>query len=255
MISGQDCFAVWAPDDVFWSQWAKPVVFANAAILVKEPEPTVPTLDSALLPGSFDPVAIVVDLPGPQAVLVGLALAERGFRPVPMFNGTSGPMAVVPVEPIEHALGAGAAVLERLNIGQDARPAFLIDADRGSIAGAQEPGRYDNRWVVLPQDFPSGTTLLSRGIKQVIVIRQRTLGPDQDLTHVLLRWKDAGLELSGIALETGASAERLSLAVPSGFRSLWYAAIALMGLRRSSVGGFGSTVPQQTSSGRSGFYG
>ena len=255
MISGQDCFAVWAPDDVFWSQWAKPVVFANATVLLNDPPPVLPALDSAVLPGEFEPAAIVVDLPGPEAVLVGLALAERGFRPVPMFNGTSGPMAVVPVEPIEKALGSGAEVLKRLTIAPDARPAFLIDADRGSILGAKEPGRYDNRWIVLPQDFPSGNTLLARGIKQVVVIRQRAPVPDQDLTHVLLRWKDSGLELRGIALETGEAASPMSLVVPSSFRSLWYAAIALMGLRRSSVGGFGSTVPQQTSSGRSGFYG
>jgi len=255
MISGEEAFAVWAPDDVFWSQWAKPVVFASAPILPSEPEPALPPLDSALLPGGFEPAALMVDLPGPQAVLVGLALADHGFRPVPMFNGTSGPRAVVPVEPIEEALGVGTAVLKRLTIPRDAWPAFLIDADRGNVLGAKEPGRYDNRWVVLPQDFPSGTTLLSRGIKQVVLIRQRSLGPDQDLAHILLRWKEAGIELRGVALETGESAAALSLAVPSSFRSLWYAAIALMGLRRSSVGGFGSTVPEQTSSGRSGFYG
>ena len=41
---------------------------------------------------------------------------------------------------------------------------------------------------------------------------------------------------------------------PSWFRRAWYVAIALMGLRRSNVGGFGSMVPERTSSG-SGFYG
>jgi len=253
MISGQDCFAVWAPDDVFWSQWAKPVVFASATVLVSDPEPAVPALTSPGLPGEFEPEAVVVDLPGPQAVLVGLALAQRGFRPVPMFNGTSGPNAVVPVEPIERALGAGTEVLKRLVLAPDARPAFLIDADRGTVMGAQEPGRYDNRWIVLPQDFPSGVALLAHGIKQVLVIRQRTTVPDQDLTHVLLRWAEAGVALRGLSLETGVMESPLSLTMPSNFRRLWYAAIALMGLRRSSVGGFGSTVPQQTQS--SGFYG
>jgi hypothetical protein len=37
------------------------------------------------------------------------------------------------------------------------------------------------------------------------------------------------------------------------FRLAWYAVIALMGLRRTNVGGFGAVVPE--SSGRSGFYG
>jgi hypothetical protein len=40
---------------------------------------------------------------------------------------------------------------------------------------------------------------------------------------------------------------------PSSFKLAWYAAIALLGLRRSNVGGFGSMVPENTS--RSGFYG
>lgn len=253
MISGQECFAVWAPDNVFWSQWAKPVVFASAPALPTDPEPVLPVLDHPALPRTFDPAAVVVDLPGPQAVLVGLALAERGFQPVPLFNGTSGPNPVVAVEPIERALGTGTNVLRRLTIAPDARPAFLLDSDRHNQRGGAEPGRYDNRWIVLPQDFPSGATLAAHGIKEVTVIRARAAVPDQDLTYVLLRWQEAGLRLRAIALETGAVQEPLSLVVPSHVRRLWYGAIALIGLRRSSVGGFGAIVPQQTRS--SGFYG
>lgn len=253
MISGQDSFAVWAPDNVFWAQWAKPVVFASAPALATEPEPPLPVLDHPALPRTFDPAAVVVDLPGELSVRVGLALAERGFRPVPLFNGTSGPNPVVAVEPIERALGAGTEVLRRLTIAPDARPAFLLDADRGNPVGGGEPGRYDNRWIVLPQDFPSATTLAAHGIREVTVIRARAPVPDQDLTYVLMRWQEAGLRLRGIALETGATEDPLSLTVPASMRRLWYGVIALMGLRRSSVGGFGAIVPQQTRS--SGFYG
>ena len=252
-ISAHDCFAVWAPDNVFWSQWAKPVVFASASMLSDEPEPALPVLDYPGLPRTFDPAAIVVDLPGAQAVLVGLALAERGYRPVPLFNGTSGPNPVVEVDAIERALGAGAAVLRRLTLAQEARPAFLLDADRGSVIGAAEPGRYDNRWIVLPQDVPSGTALLARGIKEIMVIQARATTPDQDLTYVLLRWQEAGLKIRALGLETGEVNEALSLAAPSRMRRLWYGAIALMGLRRSNAGGFGSLVPEETRS--TGFYG
>jgi len=252
MISPSECFAVWAPDNVFWSQWAKPVVFANAPALFTETPVVVPPLETPGIPGTFEPSAVVVDLPGAQAVLVGLALAERGFRPVPLFNGTSGPNPVVPVQAIEDALGGGAAVLQRLTIAPDARPVFLIDSNRHVMGGGQ-PGQYDNRWIVLPQDFPSGLALLAHGITAVTLIRPRSAVPEQDLTHVLLRWKQAGLTLRAVTLETGAIEDPLSLEVPSRFRSLWYGALALMGLRRSSAGGFGSTVPQQTKS--SGFYG
>jgi len=253
MVSGPDCFAVWAPEGSVWSEWAKPVVFANASVLPTEPPAVVPDLSLPNLPRPWDPCALVVDLPGAHSALVGLALAERGFRPVPLYNGTSGPSPIVQVEAIERVLGAGAEVLTRCQIPADARPAFLLDSERNTPIGTGVPGRYDNRWVVLPQDAPSGTFLLSRGIREVLIIQQRPGAPQADLTHVLLRWKQAGLRLRAISLETGAVDEDLSLAVPQGFRRLWYGAIALLGLRRNNAGGFGSLVPEQTQ--RSGFYG
>jgi hypothetical protein len=188
-----------------------------------------------------------------MAVRAGLALAERGYRPVPMFNGTSGPAEVVPVKPIEDALGAGSARLKTMSLPADARAAFLLDADRGQPIGGGEPGRYDNRWVVLAQDFPSGTTLLSRGITDVTVLRLRAPSPDHDLAVVLKRWSDAGLRVRGVAIESRAVEDPLVLTVPSNMRALWYGALALMGLHRSSVGGFGAVIPERTQS--SGFYG
>ena len=254
MISGPDCFAVWAPEGVVWSEWAKPVVFAHAPALLTDPPLVIPELTLPNLPRPWDQSAIVVDLPGAQSVLVGLALAERGYRPVPLFNGTSGPAPVIPVEGIEHALGAGAGVLKRCTIAPDAKPAFLLDAERTTSTGAGLPGRYDNRWVILPQDAPSGTFLLSQGVREITLIQLRLGPPQPDLAHVLLRWKGAGLRLRSVSLETGGVDEDLSFSVPQGFRRLWYGAIALFGLRRNNVGGFGSTVPEQTQH-RGGFYG
>lgn len=253
MISGPDCFAIWAPEGVVWSEWAKPVVFAHAPVLMTEPALVVPELTVPNLPRPWDQSAIVVDLPGVQSVLVGLALAERGYRPVPLYNGTSGPAAIVPVDAIEHALGAGADVLKRCTIAPDAKPAFLLDSERNTPIGGGEAGRYDNRWIVLPQDAPSGTFLLSQGVREITLITERLGTPLPDLTHVLLRWKEAGLRLRVVSLETGGVDDNLALAAPESFRRLWYGAIALLGLRRNNVGGFGSTVPEQTQ-GR-GFYG
>lgn len=253
MISGPDCFAIWAPEGVVWSEWAKPVVFAHAPVLLTEPPLVVPDLTLPNLPRPWDRSALVVDLPGAQSVLVGLALAEQGYRPVPLYNGTSGPAPVVPVDAIEHALGAGADVLKRCTITPDAKPVFLLDSERSTTLGAGLPGRYDNRWIILPQDAPSGTFLLSQGVHEITLIQQRPGPPQPDLTHVLLRWKQAGLRLRAVSFETGHVEEDLSLAVPQGFRRLWYGAIALLGLRRNNVGGFGSVVPEQTQG--SGFYG
>jgi hypothetical protein len=253
MITGEACFAAWAPEGDFWSRWAKPVVFASAGAFIDEPV-TLPSLDELPVPGSFDPSAIVVDLPGEESVLMGLALAGRGYRPVPLFNGTWGPNAVVPVDRIARALGGGVAILSKHTLPAGARPAFLLDAGRGDTRGSGEPGRYDNRWIVLPQDFPSAATLLSKGITGVTLVRRANPLPDQDLAIVLRRWQDAGIRMRCVTTDTNAAHENLSLVVPTGVRWLWYGALALMGLRRSNVGGFGAQIPEQTARG-SGFYG
>jgi hypothetical protein len=63
------------------------------------------------------------------------------------------------------------------------------------------------------------------------------------------------LKLRAIDLSTGRVEEPLTVPAPSRFRLAWYAAVALLGFRRSNVGGFGSTVPEQTHHRGGGFYG
>jgi hypothetical protein len=251
-ISSEAAFAIWAPDDVLWSEWAKPVAFVQPGMTIQgEPIP-----DSALpqLPSAIDGrSAIVVDLPAAEAVYAGLALAGRGFRPVPLFNGTSGPSAIIDVHSITRALGSGAERLPPMTIAPDAAPAFLLDSRRSSPASSVRPGVYDNRWIVLPQDFPSSAMLASRGIRVATLIQRDGLSIRPDLAHVLRRWQDAGIEVRVIDLASGQIAANVDVPKPSHFKLAWYAAIALFGLRRSNVGGFGSMIPEQTS--RSGFYG
>lgn len=255
MISSEDCFRIWAPDGSAWSEWAKPVVFSTptGTLPTDLPSPSSPLV----LPGVRDSgghAAIIVELPGVEAVQVGLALAERGFRPVPLFNGTQGPSPVIDLEPVIGALGAGAALLQRITLRPDAPPAFLLDSRRATTTGAREPGRYDNRWIALPQDFPSAAFLASRGVKEVALILRGGTSPAVDLSHVLFRWQQAGIRIRAIDLASGRVEEDVRVREPSWFRRACYVAVALMGLRRSNVGGFGSAVPHQTA-GRSGFYG
>jgi hypothetical protein len=251
-ISSEQCFAAWAPDDVIWSEWAKPVAFVHGGDVV----PAEPIADAQLpaIPAGLDPAsAIVVDLPGAEAVYAGLSLAAQGFCPVPLFNGTSGPSPVIEVGQIARALGGGAERLAAQRPGPNAAPAFLLDARRRDPSAAPRPGSYDNRWVALPQDFPSGAMLKSRGIHSATLLQRGGLSIRPDLAHVLRRWHESGVRLRVVDLATGQAAEDVSVPKPSGFRLAWYAAIALLGLRRSNVGGFGSTIPEQT--GHSGFYG
>ena len=251
-ISSEEAFSVWAPDGVLWSQWAKPIAFVHAdGGIVGE------SVDASKLPsvpGRLDSDSVVVvDLPGAEAVYAGVSLAARGFRPVPIFNGTSGPSAVVDVAPITRALATGAELLKRATLAVDAPPAFLLDSRRSVGTSLPRPGSYDNRWVTLPQDFPSGTLLSSRGIKCAILVQSGSLSVPADLAHVLRRWQEGGLSMRVIDLTSGQSAENVAIPKPSRFRLMWYAAIALLGLRRSNVGGFGSMIPEATD--RSGFFG
>ncbi len=252
MIGNEECFAIWAPDEVLWSQWAKPVIFASVPFLETEHPLGVVPIDAQGVPEAWGGSAVVVDLPGADAVAVGIALGGRGFRPVPLFNGTIGPSAVVDVSELVDALGAGSQVLKGMAIRPDASPAFLLDANRkGTTVGLTE-GMYDNRWVVLPQDLPSATLLQSQGIHEVILMVSGTLAPAMDLAHALLRWQEGGLRLGVVDMADKRFEPNLRVPVPSLFRRAWYGAVALTGLRRSNVGGFGSTLPEQTSGG---FYG
>lgn len=251
-VSREDVFAAWAPDGAAWSAWAKPIAFVQADVIAG----SAPAATTAVrpLPDFLDPRSIVVvDLPGADAVAAGLALAKRGFRPVPLFNGTSGPAAIIDVSPIAQALWSGADSLSRGMLAQDAAPAFLLDSRRQGPGGSPRPGSYDNRWVVLPQDFPSGSLLASRGLMTATIIQSGSLSIAPDLAHVLRRWQETGIRIRVVDVATGQTVENVTVPKPSGFKLAWYAAIALLGLRRSNVGGFGTTVPQHT--GRSGFYG
>lgn len=242
-MTGEQCYGIWAPDDSPWSAWAKPVPFSQLDTLGVRAR-QVPVFNGRL-PRFASDTAVVVELDGRESVGAGLALAEHGWRPVPLFNATMAPKAVVDVVPVMETLLGGADALGAILIRPHAPPAFLIDALR--MQGAPRPGTYDNRSIVLPQDFPSATMLIARGIRTVVLYRREKGKPRQDLSHVLLRWQQAGIELRSVDLD--GEEDRLVVSPPSLFRKAWHRMIALLGLRRSNVGGFGALVPEASSGG------
>lgn len=260
-MDGSQLFEVWAPPASVWSRWAKPALFTELP-----PEPATPmpvhSADSPPAPPPYEAgpmdtsTALVLDLPGARSVEVGLAVARAGYRPVPMFNTAYHPAAIVPVEPILRQLRQGEPEMRSLVIPADAPPAFLLDAKRLEPGTTAAPGKFDNRWVVFPQDFPSASFLLSRNIRRVVVLQADSLQgkPRLDLAHVLLRWREAGIELYVQDPDGSFGPQPMQVDRPSSFRSLFYRALTLVGLRRNSAGGFGSIIPQpSSSSGRSGF--
>jgi hypothetical protein len=266
-MDGSQLFEIWAPEDSVWSRWAKPALFAGGApVLAAQPvtpvTPIMPVHSIDPKVGSYDPAgldawtAFVVDMPGDRPVEIGMSLAQSGYRPVPLFNTAYHQFAIVPVYPILKRLRDSADELQGLAIPPDAPPVFLLDSKRLDPSTSPAPGKFDNRWIVFPQDFPSANFLLAQNIRRVVLLQEGRLQDKlgSDLAHVLLRWQQGGVEIYIQDPDGNMSPRPIQVEKPSGFRSLFHRALSLVGMRRSSAGGFGSVIPVPSqSSGRSGF--
>jgi hypothetical protein len=153
----------------------------------------------------------------------------------------------VDVTRVVDEIGQGTLAVMRAQIAPGAPPVFLLDADRCRNR-FPVAGRFDNRWLVFPQDFPSANYLLSRGVKRVILVQESDT-PQADLAHVLLRWQESGMKILVQPFLAAGLPREITVSRPSGFRTLLYRALAVMGLRRNSTGGFGGIVPAPSSSG------
>ena len=245
-------FDLWAPRGAVWSRWAKPVLFAEMGAVTDfgAEEGALPALSLPADPGR----ALVIDLPGADSVQVGLGLARQGYRPVPLFNSTPGPAgppgggAVIDLRPVVEWLMRGQIHPPRVTLPDDAPPAFLLDSRRQPAEPRPAPGRFDNRWLVIPQDFPSAGFLKSRGIERALLVQDGGRDqPSEDLAHVLLRWQEAGIGLFLLDRQSAGAPQPLQVQRPSRFKALWYCALASMGFRRNSAGGFGGVVPHPSS--------
>lgn len=158
MMNNLDTYKIWAPDDALWTQWAKPVLFMHKPIMKKD---RLPVPEVEWIENTVSNTMIIVDLPGQRGVTESLALARLGYRPVPLYNGVNAQYSsmVVPVYDIVSALFRGANELCTFNIRPDAPPVFMLDSNRMNESGKQ-PGKYDNRWCVFPQDMPSAAFII-----------------------------------------------------------------------------------------------
>jgi len=240
-LTRQELYAIWAPPRGRWTPWAKAVVFAQNWLEDSPPPPAEPPdiswfKDSELM-------AIVIDLPGALGIDMAIALARLGYRPVPLYNAAADVMELVDVGSIQRALADRAETLANLKLPLDARPAFLLDANRrgGGIVG--EPGQFDNRSMCFPTDFPSAAFLAQQGIVSVLLISQTDRSPQADLSHTLVRWQQAGIKIFSVALDDKGPPRLIDVQPPSRFRALWYGWLAALGLKRNPLGGFGGRVP------------
>lgn len=245
MKNNLEIFRIWAPDNVSWTEWAKPVLFAS---LPCKDSCTLNIPNADYVKAVDYSTMVIVDLPGERSVEEGLALAQVGYRPVSLYNGVYGPSnysMIVNVTGIAAALQKGADTLAALYIRADAPPAFMLDYDRMTSQG-KKSGKYDNRWCVFPQDMPSASFLIENGIKKIIV---RSTKIQNDLSHILLRYQNQGIKV--YLCRDGKSSKETIVSKPSQFKSLFYRFMIIWGLKRNATGGFGEVVPipHQTSSG------
>jgi hypothetical protein len=231
------------------------VLFADKTFSAGEPAQSSQwrSLNIAWAPSPGSGMAIILDLPGAEAIWLGMAFSQRGFRPVPLYNGVRGPtlggFELVSVDAIVFALHGVEEALSGLRLPPDAPPVFLLDAERYAGGSFADPGRFDNRWWTFPQDFPSANFLLSHGIRSVVLGQKLSASPQRDLAHVLLRWQEAGIQILTCGVNDQTQPTSIHVERPDNFRSLWYQALVMAGLRRNSTGGFGGIVPEPSSGG------
>jgi hypothetical protein len=251
-MNKHQAFAAWAPTDSIWSVWAKPVLFAHMSSRPLEvPPPSSPlTTPPFQAPPASDRTAIVLDLPGSDAILFAVVLAAVGYRPVPLYNSvraSPGSPAALDMTPVLSALQHAAPQLASLFIPPDAPPVFLLDATRAVGSAPLLPGTFDNRSISLPTDFPSATFLVAHGIRRVLLVQLTRTTPLEDLSHTLLRYQQAGLEIHAQSLADGEPPHPIKVARPSLFRTALHRFIAMTGFRRHPLGGFGGTLPEPSS--------
>ena len=190
-MTDKELFKIWAPTNIRWTDWVRPVYFIDIhsvpnITFTLEPLHTLDTL--------HQDTAIIIDLPGADGVLTGLAYAKLGYRPIPLYNGTepqTGAKSLVNNTPIKSALLWGTTALQTLSIHPDAPPVFLLDSNR-IFRYKMNPSLYDNSWDIYDQDMPSSDYLLSHGIRNIIVHSEKV---QRDLTKILYKFQKKGLNI------------------------------------------------------------
>jgi hypothetical protein len=250
-VTPKHLFDVWAAPGGPWSDWVKPVLFAHfTGFNVITADSVTSTFDTSWAPPADGTTALVIDLPGAAGVWAAAELAKVGYRPIPLYNAipSRNVASTCDILPIIRAIADTTTLLDQLNLPYAAPPAFLLDASRRvGIGGAPQPGMFDNRSVSLPTDFPSASYLVAHGVRQVFVVQQKTISPQTDLVHTLLRWKQAQIPLFGVSLEPPKS-EPIVVARPWMFRGVWQRMLAMSGLRKNPIGGFGGLLPYPSES-------
>ncbi len=194
-MTDKELYRIWAPLGKKWTEWVRPVPFVEIHEHSKYYNFTlfeVPAMDFP--EEKFGDAALIVDLPGAESVEVGIALAKEGYRPIPVFNGTieqPGARTTVDNQSAGMALISGAAELKKIELKDDANPAFLMDSNRLHRFRINV-AVFDNSWDIYPQDMPSADYFLNNGIHKIVVIGERL---SRDLKKILYEYQKKKIDI------------------------------------------------------------
>ena len=198
MSKNIEAYKIWAPYEVHWTHWTKPVLFINAEDNYNQEL----TIELKSIPQEITGMnnkntAIIVDLPGKLSILSGLSLASSGYRPIPLYNcifekNTGGLESIVDNEEVVERLIPGAKYLQSIKIEIDAPPAFLLDFNRGRHCAASNT-MYDNRWDIYFSDMPEAGYLKKNSIDRLVVWTDTDI--NDDLIPIISSYRNEGIEL------------------------------------------------------------
>lgn len=194
-MTGKEIYRIWAPAGRRWVDWVRPVPFVGMSEYSKQyhfSNSEMPVVD--FIDDNYKDGAVIVDLPGAESVKAGIALAKAGYRPIPVFNGTieqAGARATVDNQSVGIALKWGASELSKIEISEDALPAFLLDRNRLNRF-KMKISLFDNSWDIYPQDIPSSEYFLNNGINKIIIIGEAL---SKDLQKILYGYQKKKIEI------------------------------------------------------------
>lgn len=192
---GKEIYKIWAPENTKWTNWVRPVPFVAIDMYNRRNEFNdfyIP--QNIFLNSEMKNTAIIIDLPEYQSIEFGIALTKFGFRPIPVYNGTieqDGALATTNNYSVEPALIWGANELNKIELKQDANPAFLLDKNRTNRYKMNQT-IFDNSWDIYGQDIPSADYMKNNDIETVIVIGDSI---QRDLRKILYKYQKKGIKI------------------------------------------------------------
>jgi hypothetical protein len=256
-MTREEIYSIWAPPSSAWAPWVSPVPFASLECGDPIGGAFVPVNKGEWLPQAAEQnTGLIINLRGDHSLGLALALAKRGWRPVPVFNASpshiretispSGQtlenVEVIDTIRIRNLLCQLAPALATLNLPDSAPPAFLIDSQRLTGSQLPEPGMFDNRWKLYPQDFPSGEVLRRNEVKRIGVIREALGDYAEDLRAILLTWQTEGIEIWESLPAYSSTLRRTEIRPLSVFQKMWFRLRTSLVRRHKDGSGFGRFI-------------